>query len=106
MYEAQIAAMLAKEDYQGAATLQARQALATGAAAAENQDEDNNDAGEDAPWPNNEDEEESSADEQAWPAADEETHTLKMLYQGNMEEVARQEEQSKKAKMFMRKHDV
>jgi len=29
-----------------------------------------------------------------------------MLYQGNMEEVARQEEQSKKAKVFMRKHDV
>ena len=75
VYEAQIADMLAKEDYQGAATLQARQALATGAAAAENPDEENNDAGEDAPWPNNEDEEESSADEQAWPAADEETHT-------------------------------
>ena len=29
-----------------------------------------------------------------------------MLYQGNMEEVARQEEQSKKAKVSMRKHDV
>ena len=29
---------------------------------------------------------------------------LKMLYKGNMEEVSRQEEQTKKAKVFNRKH--
>jgi hypothetical protein len=33
------------------------------------------------------------------------THVLKMLYQGNMEEISRQEQQSKKSTVFNRKHN-
>ena len=47
-------------------------------------------------------EEESSQDEAK--AESREACVLKMLYKGNMEEVSRQEEQTKKAKVFNRKH--
>ena len=92
VYKVRIAALLAKEDYKGAAILKARQEFEIGSAATEYQVEESILPEENAPWPNDEDEAESSADEQAWHTASEETHILKMLYQGNMEEVGRQEQ--------------
>ena len=106
VYEARIVTLLANEDYKGAAILKARQECETNSADTAYQVEESILPEENAPWPNDEDDAESSADEQAWHTASEETHILKMLYQGNMEEVGRQEQQSKKAKLFMRKHDV
>ena len=38
-------------------------------------------------------------------AAKEDTHTLKMLYKGNMAEISRAGQQSKKAHVFNRKHN-
>ena len=47
----------------------------------------------------------SSADEKANAVADADTHVLKMLYKGNMAEISREEQQSKKAHVFNRKHN-
>ena len=47
----------------------------------------------------------SSADEKANAVADADTHVLKMLYKGNMAEISRKEQQSKKAHVFNRKHN-
>jgi len=47
----------------------------------------------------------SSADEKADAAADADTHVLKMLYKGSMAEISREEQQSKKAHVFNRKHN-
>ena len=45
------------------------------------------------------------ADESENQEAKADTHVLKMLYKGNMEEISRQEQQSKKAKVYNRKHN-
>ena len=50
----------------------------------------------------NSDTEDGSADE---PRGEEDTHILKMLYKGNMEEANRGTEQAKKAKVFNHRHD-
>ena len=51
VYKAQIDAMLAEEDYEGCALLKAPQERATSTHALDDPVEQNEDLGEDAPWP-------------------------------------------------------
>ena len=99
-YEAKIAALVEAMDYAGAAALQAQQTL-----------EENDGGGDavasgDAEEPEgSETEHSSSADEKEDALADADTHVLKMLYKGNMAEISREEQQSKKAQVFNRRHN-
>ncbi len=102
-YEARIAAMLDARDFAGAAALQYQQQLALGddgATAAREVASDHEDAGE-----GSETEQSSSAEGSQDEVAVADTRVLKMLYKGNMEEISRQEEQSRKAKVCNRKHN-
>ena len=105
VYSEQLKELVARRDYAGAAALQAKMqgaveaeaALGTSAEALSAEEEDDED-GEAF----HSDTEESSEED---PRADDETRVLKMLYKGNMEEVNRCEEQTRKAKVFNRRHD-
>ena len=99
-YEAKIAALVEAKDYAGAAALQQQYNLALESAAAQGDNGDDDDIPD-----GSETEYSGSADEQANAEADADTHVLKMLYKGNIAEVSREEEQSKKAHVFNRKHN-
>ena len=47
----------------------------------------------------------STADEKTNAVLDADTHVLRMLYKGNMEEISRAEQRSKKARAFNKKHN-
>ena len=105
VYNERLQELLAREDYSGAAALQAEMhgaveaevAPSTSAEALIAEVESDEDA-----EATHSDTEASSEEE---PRADEETRVLKMLYKGNMEEVNRCEEQARKAKVFNHRHD-
>ncbi len=103
VYEAKIAELLGVRDYAGAAALQYEQQLASGGAA-NTPDPDAFSVGLDAEEGSCT-EEASSAEEGQDDAAVRDTRVLKMLYKGNMAEVSRQEEQSRKARVYSRRHD-
>ena len=85
---------------------QQRLALESVEAPGENDDEDDaGDAGEGKEPDGSVMEHSSSTDEKANAVADADTHVLKMLYKGNMAEISRKEQQSKKAHVFNRKHN-
>ena len=98
VYDAKIAAMLDTRDFAGAAALQYQQKLTTGGDASSDEGQEDADKG-------SETEQSSIEQESQDEAAVADVRILKMLYKGNIEEVSRQEEQSKKAKIFNRKHN-
>ena len=101
-YKARIEKLVKEEDYEGASALQYQQKLAKEDGGLHSEDENNLEAEEEAA-PLNSDSEDSAACLQHKKSA-ESTHVLRMLYQGSVEEVARGEVQSRKAKVFNRKH--
>ena len=101
VYEAKIAALVDEGDYAGAAALQYQQQAALGEV-----DHSTDGASEQGSAPDGSETEHSdSAEEAEDKEATADTRVLKMLYKGNMEEISRQEQQSKKAKVYNRKHN-
>ena len=109
-YDAQVEELLQNKDYAGAAALQEkhRQRLQAWEAAGVGDP-----AATEAPFDSiesmssEEEEEEHEQTEEESSSHDvepQEARVLKMLYKGNMAEVSRQEEQTKKAKVFNQKH--
>eukprot|EP00975_Prorocentrum_lima_P023782 5005586-Prorocentrum_lima.AAC.1 len=100
-YKERIEKLVRDEDYEGAAALQYQHKLAREHACTD--DEDEEPLEEEAEEDGNSEGEESIACSEHQKAA-ESTKVLRMLYQGSVEEVARAEEQGRKAKVFKRKH--
>ena len=106
-YQAKLDMLVAKRDFAGAAALQLQQKLCS-----EKDKEADKDTGSDeatgGEWDSqkgSDTEISSKAEELEDAATKTDTHVLKMLYKGNMEEVCRQEQQLKKARVFNRKHN-
>jgi hypothetical protein len=107
-YEAKLAALVEAKDYAGAAALQYQRRLALESEEVPRENDDQDDAGASGEEENpggSETEHSSSADEKANAAADADTHVLKMLYKGNMTEISREEQQSKKAQVHNSRHN-
>ena len=105
-YTEKIQELLAKEDYQGAAELKAKHAelddVPDIAAASAPIIEESDAECEEAEIDHASDTEEFNEEE---PLADEDTRVLKLLYKGNIEEMNRCVEQTRKAKAVNSKHD-
>ena len=105
-YEAKINALVEAKDYAAAAALQYQHRLTREGvedAGADDDEDDANDPGARDEPEGSETEHSSSADENT--GADEDTHVLKMLYKGSPQHISREEQQSKKAHVFNRKHN-
>jgi len=102
-YEARIAELVAARDYAGAAALQQQQQLAT--ECDDGQSQRGSAAEADAAEEGSQTEHGSDSEDDTTQEAARDLRVLKMLYKGNMEEISRQEEQSRKAKVYNRKHN-
>ena len=103
-YARRIQKLVQDEDYEGAAALQYQHKLSLENAVHEKEneeEEEENEEEEEEGWGSNEEESAASSEKER---AGESTHVLRMLYQGSLEEVARGDEQGRKAKAFNRKH--